>query len=45
MTRPILIDYDPKPIPVRRFDYVAARARLAAAACTGAATGSTDGTD
>lgn len=26
MTRPILIDYDPKPIPVRRFDYVAARA-------------------
>lgn len=26
MSRPILIDYDPKPIPVRRFDYVAARA-------------------
>jgi hypothetical protein len=24
--RPILVDYDPKPIPVRRFDYVAARA-------------------
>lgn len=23
---PILVDYDPKPIPVRRFDYVAARA-------------------
>ena len=22
----ILVDYDPKPIPVRRFDYVAARA-------------------
>ena len=22
---PILVDYDPKPIPVRRFDYVAAR--------------------
>lgn len=26
MSRPILVDYDPKPIPVRRFDYVAARA-------------------
>lgn len=23
---PILVDYDPKPIPVRRFDWVAARA-------------------
>ena len=26
MSRSILVDYDPKPIPVRRFDYVAARA-------------------
>jgi hypothetical protein len=24
--RPIIVDYDPKPIPIRRFDYVAARA-------------------
>lgn len=25
-TRKIITDYDPKPIPVRRFDWVAARA-------------------
>jgi hypothetical protein len=24
--RKIIVDYDPKPIPIRRFDYVAARA-------------------